>query len=239
MKNKTQILLAVSLTAILSMSLLTMGEIPQAIADKNNDDDAAEDTSEQREGESERRFAKKPSFVSNNCIVTGFAKDNLPSENLDSLDCKIRAWLDKQGTALKYKINISGMQLIDDNGNTADDVNQLHIHKNTLGTQDDPRGPHQLNVFREPNFDDDNVIIKPVQGVIKGMWTDDDENLSYGEPDNSHKLTENLSLLCDGQIFSAGHGDIEDRPGHKAPYFKMILEPTKDGEEICENLGLE
>ncbi|MDH5568396.1 MAG: hypothetical protein OEX98_01220 [Nitrosopumilus sp.] len=234
MKN-TILFFAISLATILSASLILMGEIPQAIAENDDKDKSDAQTTE----ESERRFAKKPSFVSDQCIVTDFAKNNLSQESLDLLDCKMRAWLDNKGTALKYKINISGMQLIDDNGSTADDVNQLHIHKNTLGTQDNPQGPHQLNVFREPNFDDSDVFIKPVQGVIQGIWTDEDENLSYGEPDNSHTLTENLALLCDSQIFSAAHGDVEDRPGHKAPYFKMLLEPTKEGEKICKKLGFE
>ena len=128
------------------------------------------------------------------------------------------------------------MELIDSDASTQDDLNQLHIHKNTLGTTENPRGPHQLNVFREPGFDDADLKIRPVQGVIKGIWDDGDENLSYGEPDNSHTLTENLELLCNGEIFSAGHGDVEDRPGHKAPYIKMLLEPTKNGEKACKKI---
>jgi hypothetical protein len=150
----------------------------------------------------------------------------------------MKAWLDKNANALKYRIKITGMELIDSDGSTQDDLNQLHIHKNTApdGTPENPKGPHQLNVFREPAFDDDDVIVKPVQGVIRGIWDDGDENLSFGEPDNSHTLTENLELLCDGKIFSAGHGDVEDRPGHKAPYIKMLLEPTKSGEKACKRI---
>jgi len=169
-------------------------------------------------------FPDEPHFVSKACIMTSFATDNLPQESLDNLDCKFEAWLDYQSVAMQYRITITGMQLIDSNGTTEDDVNQLHIHKNTLGTAEDPRGPHQLNVFREPNFDDSDVVIKPVQGVIEGIWDDGDENLSFGEPDNSHTLTENIELLCNNNIFAAAHGDVEDRADHKAPYIKMLLE---------------
>ena len=74
-------------------------------------------------------------------------------------------------------------------------------------------------------------------GIISGFWDDGDENLSFGEPDNSHTLTENLEFLCDGKVFSAVHGDAEDRPGHKAPYLKMVLEPSEQAEKICESIG--
>lgn len=184
-------------------------------------------------------FQSRPDFVSDDCIVTGFAENNLSPEALDALDCQMQAWLENKGRALQYRIEITGMELVDTDGNTQDDVNQLHIHKNTTGTAADPKGPHQLNVFRAPGFDDSDVVIKPVQGVITGVWDDGDENLSYGEPDNSHKLSENLQLLCDGQVFAAAHGDAEDMPGHKAPYLKMLLEPTKYGDRACDRFGFE
>jgi hypothetical protein len=171
--------------------------------------------------------------------VTGFARNNLSPEALPALACQMQAWLDNMGRGLFYKIQITGMELVDSDGDTQDDVNQLHIHKNTTGTATDPRGPHQLNVFRAPGFDDSDAIIKPVQGIITGIWNDTDENLSYGEPDNSHKLSDNLELLCDGQIFAAAHGDAEDTPGHKAPYLKMQLEPTNYGDTVCHRLGFE
>lgn len=179
----------------------------------------------------------KPDFASDYCIVTPFATANLSEEALADLDCNMQAWLDNKGNSLKYQIQITGMELVDTDGNVQDDVIQLHIHKRTGGTDANPTGPHQLNVFRAPNFDDSDVVIKPVQGVITGIWDDGDENLSYGEPDNSHKLSENIGLLCDGQIFAAAHGDAEDVPGHKAPYLKMVLEPTADGDKACKKLG--
>lgn len=100
-----------------------------------------------------------------------------------------------------------------------------------------PKEPHQLNVFENPGFDDSQVVVKLVQGIVKGIWDDMDENLSFGEPDNSHTLTENLGLLCEDKVFSAVHGEFEDRPDHKDPYVKMLLEPTKQGSKICDELG--
>jgi hypothetical protein len=182
-------------------------------------------------------LSKTPDFESKRCIITGFAKNNLSDDALTSLDCSAKAWLDGRDV-LRYRIEISGMQLIDTDGNVQDDVNQLHIHKNTMGTTEDPKGPHQLNVFRAPNFDDSDVVIQPTHGTITGVWSDADENTSYGEPDNSHTLTENLQLLCEGKIFAAAHGTIEDVPGHNAPYLKMPFDLTEYGQETCKKLGL-
>lgn len=182
-------------------------------------------------------FPKEHGFISNGCIITDFAKNNLPAEVLSDLDCEMRAWLNKDGSALKYKITISGMELINSNENTQDDIHGLHIHNHTSNPPENPKGPHVLNVFASPNFDDADVVIKPVQGIIEGIWSDIDENLSFGEPDNSHKLSGLLGELCNGKIFSAGHGAFEDAPGHRAPYIKMLLSPTPQGEQICKDLG--
>jgi hypothetical protein len=231
--TKTKSLLAITFAAVMSLSLAYIGSIPQVTAFKHdfNWDDY--------DWTKPLRFGNSADFETKNCIITGFAKNNLSLEALAALDCKMKAWLDNKGKALKYKIMITGMELVDSDGNTQDDVNQLHIHKQTGGTAENPTGPHQLNVFRAPNFDDSDVVVKPVQGIITGIWDDGDENLSFGEPDNSHKLSENLQLLCDGKIFSAAHGNAEDDmvTHHKAPYLKMLLDPTKSGEKICKKLG--
>lgn len=219
MKNSNTIL-GISIATFLAISILLITGVQDANA-----------------SEDKLKFPNKLGFESKTCIVTSFANDNLSPEALAALDCKIKAWLDKNGNGLKYRIQIKGMELIDSDGDTQDDLYQLHIHKNTTGTAENPKGSHQLNVYREPAFDDDDLVVRPAHGVLKGIWDDGDENLSYGEPDNSHKLSDNLQLLCDGQIFAAGHGDVEDTPGHHAPYIKMLLEPTKDGQKICDKLG--
>jgi len=237
MNYKTRMMFAISLAAIFSVSLVSIGDMPQAIADQDKHDDEPKKYS----------FSKKPSFVSKECIVRA---DNLPGDVpplpedfIAGLDCEMKAWLDKKGTGLKYKIQITGMELIDSNTDhhtpdgVLDDIDGAHIHKMTNDDVTNPTGPHQLNTFGNPGFDDSDVVVKPVQGIIKGIWDDGDKNTSYGHPNDSHTLTENLGLLCEGKIFSAVHGEVEDRPGHKAPYVKMILEPTKQGNKICDKLG--
>jgi hypothetical protein len=239
MQTKTNTLLAISIAAILTLSVAAIGEIPQVAANKYDKDDHDKKDHDKKNGFNKdfKEFSKKPDFESKNCIVTSYATNNLSPEALASLDCSMQAWLDHKGESLVYKITISGMELIDSDDNIHDDLYQLHIHKNTSGTPEAPKGPHQLNVYRGPGFNDADLIVLPVQGELNGIWDDGDENLSYGEPDNSHKLSEDLQLLCDGQIFSAGHGEVEDTPGHHAPYIKMLLEPTKSGEKVCKKLG--
>ena len=211
MQIKTNVLVF-SLAAILTLSIVAMGGIPEAVADKDHDDK-----------EKKLKFKKKPDFVSESCILTSYATDNL-----DMLDCKMQAWLDKKANGLKYEIQITGMELIDSNNNEVDDIDGSHIHKNTLGTESNPMGPHVVDAFGKPGFKDSDIVIQPVQGIIAGIWDDGDQ------PEG---LTDNLGLLCEGKIFSAVHGDAEDGPDHKAPYLKMLLEPTKQGEKLCKKLG--
>ena len=223
---------AVSLAAIFSISLVSMGDVPQAIADKDKHDDK----------QKKLKFDKKPSFVSKDCIITDFdAIDYLgfelpPEDFIGELDCEMKAWLDKKGAGLKYKIKISGMELIDSNtthnsdvDGSFDDIDGMHIHKmNQDADVANPMGPHVLDTFGNPQFGDSDVVVKPTQGIVKGVWDDGDA---------PEKLSDNLGLLCDGRIFTAVHGEEEDRLGHKAPYMKMVLEPTKQGKKICDKLG--
>lgn len=241
-KLKTSALIAI--TALLAISVVAISEMPVAKAEKEHDGgghsykkktrfhDDREDSDQKQPW---FRFLKKADFESSECIITGFA-DNLPAESRENLDCQVKAWLDNRAKALEYKIKIAGMEMVDSNSDESDDIDGAHIHNNPSGATN-PTGPHQLNVFGNPGFDDSDVVLYPVQGIIRGVWTDGDENTSYGEPDNSHKLSNNLQLLCEGKVFVAVHGDIEDNPGHHAPYVKMVLEQTKDGQKICKKLG--
>ena len=212
MQTKTNVLVF-SLAAILTLSIVAMGGIPDAVADKDDS--------------KKLKFKKKPDFVSESCLITPFA-DNLPQVNRAELDCKMQAWLDKKSNGLKYKIQITGMELIDSNSAGVDNVDGLHIHKMINDDVTNPMGPHVVDAFGNPGFKDSDVVIRPVQGIIKGIW--DNGDLPSG-------LTDNLGLLCEGKIFSAVHGDFEDAPDHKAPYLKMLLESTKQGEKACNKLG--
>lgn len=225
MNTKTSLLLAISVAAILSLSVVAIGEIPQAAADK---DDKKDHDKKNGFNKDFKEFSKKPDFESKNCIVTGFAS-NLSPEAQEALDCSMQAWLDNKGKSLVYKIAISGMELIDSDANTQDDLYQLHVHKNILGTPENPMGPHVLDVYRAPTFGDADLVVLPVQGELRGIWDDGDHDPLTAE--------NNIELLCSSQIFAAGHGDVEDTPGHHAPYIKMSLEPTKSGEKVCKKLG--
>jgi hypothetical protein len=127
------------------------------------------------------------------------------------------------------------------NTDTQDDLYQLHIHKfNDVAIPENPKGPHVLNVYRAPGFDDADLVVLPVQGELNGIWDDGDFNDAYDAGDQSEKLSDNLQNLCESKIFAAGHGDgldSDDPHPHHAPYIKMLLEPTKDGQKICKKLG--
>ncbi|MCA9828768.1 MAG: hypothetical protein KC444_10370 [Nitrosopumilus sp.] len=144
MQTKTSTLLAISIAAILSLSVVAIGEIPQAAADK---DDKKDQDKKNGFNKDFKEFSKKPDFESSSCIVTGFAS-NLSPDAQEALDCSMQAWLDNKGKSLVYKIAISEMELIDSDASTQDDLYQLHVHKNTLGTPENPMGPHVLDAHR-------------------------------------------------------------------------------------------
>lgn len=216
-------LLAISLAAMLSLSVIAIAGLPQADADKGK-------FSEKKFWQKFVKFFKKPDFQSKDCILTPFAS-NLPGD----ADCEMQAWLNKKGTALDYKIKITGMEALDINNNVDDDIDGSHIHENTLGTDANPKGPHVLDAFGNPQFEDVDVVVVASNGgaTISGYWTDADDASGGGD----HRLTPYIQSLCDGKIFSAVHGQVEDEPDHKAPYLKMLLEPTKSGDRTCKKLG--
>ena len=229
MQTKTNVLVF-SLAAILALSVVAMGELPQAVADKKIHD---------KDHEKKLKFNKKPDFESKDCIITPYASgtgmydgvtpgEGLPDDALEVLDCKMQAWLDKKDNNLKYKIQITGMELIDGNGDESDDIDGSHIHKHMTSPATNPKGPHVLDAFENPGFEDPDVVVKPVQGIIEGIWDDGDLPTT---------LTSNLESLCEGKIFTAVHGEDLDKPHHTAPYLKMVLEPTHQGEKVCKKLG--
>ncbi len=131
-------------------------------------------------------------------------------------------WLDKHGEALKYKISIENMDIIGF-GDTSDDVTKLHIHEAH-------HGAHVLNVYKGPGQDDDDLVVKPTQGTIEGIWDDDDENQSYGGHLNSESFTSQLENLCSSDLFVMIHGDGE------AGVLKGSIVPTSNGVKSCDKL---
>lgn len=206
MQTKTN-LLVFSLAAILSLSVVAMGELPQAVADKDHDKDH----------EKKLKFKKKPSFTA--------TLGSVPSTPVDfEGTATAKFWLDKDGDALKYKISIENMDISGGaTTETSDDVTKLHLHEGTGGA-------HVLNVYKAPGEDDGDLVVKPTRGIIKGIWDDGDVNHTYGGHNNSETLTSQLKNLCEGNLFTMIHGD------GGAGVLKGFIEPTSDGEKICKKL---
>jgi hypothetical protein len=198
-------LLVFSLAAILSLSVVIMGEIPQAVADKDDHND-----------QKKLKFKKKVGFISDLVVVNSDVAPN-------GAAATAKFWLDKHGEALKYKISIENMD-ISGFGDPSDDVTKLHIHESY-------HGAHVLNVYKAPGQDDDDLVVKPTRGIIKGIWDDGDENQSYGGHNNSETFTSQLENLCSGELFVMIHGN------GGIGVLKGSIEPTRQGERICDKLG--
>lgn len=241
MRFKTQSLLVVSLAAILSLSLVSIGGIPQAIADKNDDDgDHKEDF--------KKKFPKKPHFKTADCRVASPAiADTVASQlgiivnpdgTLDGADCSAKAWFDKKANALKYKITILGMEVVDVDSDPLNNIGKMHFHKAAAFVANDPDNPmgpqHILNIFRAPAMDDGNLIIKPIQGIFKGIWDDSDAIDRDGDNDDTFKITDKVTQesLCQGEAFLMVHGQTPE--GGLPGFIKASLQPTDNGEKFCE-----
>ncbi len=194
-------MLVFSLAAILAISAVTTVILQEA--------DAAKD---------KWKFKKDPSFT-----ATLTAVPSTPEDFDGTATAKF--WLDKHGEALKYRISIENMDIAGGaTSDTADDVTKLHIHEGI-------HGAHVLNVYKAPGHDDNDLVVKPTKGIIKGIWDDSDENLTYdNHHNNSQTLTSQLAELCDGNLFTMIHGD------GGAGVLKGFIEPTSDGDKICKKL---
>ena len=217
MQTKTNVLVF-SLAAILSLSVVAMGELPQAVADKDHDDK-----------EKKLKFKKRADFTADcDRINTGIPTD---------WECTASFWLDKKGENLKYKIQIQNMDLTgwQSPGDTTDDVGKVHLHDSQIKETGSGMGDHVLNVWKAPIEDDAQMKAIPSKGILKGIYDDGDvtpsSNTSIPSQDRSKPLTENLEDLCNGDFFVMIHEAAG--PG----VLKGSLEPTKQGEKICNKLG--
>ena len=240
MRFKTQSLLAVSLAAMLSLSLVSVGGIPQAIADKDDRD--------KDDKEFEKKFPKEPHFETAECRVASPDIANTvaaqlgiivnPDGTLDGADCSAKAWFDKKADTLRYKIIVYGMEIANVDGDPLNDIGKMHFHKAAafvMNDPDNPMGPqHILNIFRAPAMDDANLVIKPIQGIFKGIWDDADAVDRDGDNDDTFKITDKITQesLCQGEVFLMVHGQTPD--GGLPGFIKASLQPTDNGEKFCE-----
>ena len=221
MQTKTN-LLVFSLAAILSLSVVAMGELPQAIADKKHDDE-----------KKDLKFKKKADFTADCTQVnTGVGTD---------WDCKASFWLDKKGENLQYEIEIQNMDLTgwqtveyDHNENILpasanDDVTAIHLHDAALTPG--PLGPHVLNVWKAPIEDDSQMEVIPALGIIKGIY--DDGDVTPSDAGHVHgptlTLTDKVGDLCNGDFYVMIH--------QGGGVLKGDTIPTKQGEKLCKKLG--
>jgi len=176
-------------------------------------------TLQEAEATSDRwKFKKQPSFTAT-LAITPFAPEGFDGA------ATAKFWLDKHGEALKYRISIENMDISGGaTSDTADDVTKLHLHEGH-------HNAHVLNVYKAPGQDDDDLVVKPTKGIIRGIWDDSDENLTYDDHhNNSQTFTSQLGELCDGNLFTMIHGD------GGAGVLKGFIVPTSSGEKLCEKL---
>ena len=155
MKQNTQVFFTVSLAAILAISAVSVMTLQEAEATSKH-----------------WKFKKQPSFTAT-LDATPFAPEEFDGTAI------AKFWLDKHGEALKYRISIDNMDISGGTTpETIDDVTKLHLHEGH-------RNSHVLNVYKAPGEDDDDLVVKPTKGIIKGIWDDGDENLTYSDPHNN------------------------------------------------------
>ena len=236
MNSKVRTLLAVSLAAILSVSLVAISGFPEAVA-----------------------AGEKKHFKTADCRLADPAqKENVetqlgvtvnPDGTLKGADCVLQASFNKDGTALKYSIKLKGIQLIDSDGDPTNDVGKMHIHKAAMfvdDNPDNPKGPmHVLNIFREPAMDDRDLVIKAVQQILRGIWDDGDAVDREGDHDDTFEVTSEFirECICKGELFLMVHGQTVDENGAvdgKPGFIKASIQPTAAGKAFCDKkLGVE
>ena len=231
MQTKT-ILLAFPLAAILSVSLVSMIEMPQAMADKDDK------SSKKFHGLLKKIQHNKPHFE------TDLTSANTIPLVENDFSGKAKAWLvlDDGKLKLKYWIK-TDMDLNPGWAQTpesSDDITKIHLHNNMPGMA----GMHVLNVYKAPSQDDDDLVLKPSKGVVKGLWDDADandvDNSGTRTGPDSVELSSMLGELCEGNIYANIHGTT-DKGDDDTGSLRGNLDPTDKGEKICkvlDKLGL-
>lgn len=100
-------------------------------------------------------------------------------------------------TSLAYEIQLDGVVLKAniENRTEGSDVTKIHIHQGDRGVN----GPHVLNIFGLPSEDDADLAVDFGNGILTGLWTDEDafdENGVLFDP-TGEGTTKQLSSVLD------------------------------------------
>lgn len=216
--NRTsQTLLGISVAAILTISVFSVVGVQEADADGFNG----------LKGLLKKTKNNEPHFKTD--ITNANTVPLVPDKGFSG---NAKAWLVYEDGEIKLKYRIkTNMDLNPGWALTADDVDdvtKIHLHNAEPGVA----GEHVLNVYKAPAQDDDDLVIKPAKGVIRGLW--DDNDLSEGLPAGpaSEQFSDLLGELCDGNIYANVHGTGDQGPGALRGNF----EATDRGEKICDFL---
>lgn len=147
---------------------------------------------------------------------------------------------------LAYEIDIDGLTLKEDPASRTEstDVTKIHIHAGPEGEN----GPHTLNVFGLPSEDDDDVVIDYENGIIKGIWDDDDATDLNGdgdtnEPGETKPLSDFIDELEAGDLYLQVHAVEADELGTPGtirgqidpPLTANVFTLTADGEQVVQD----
>ncbi|NEQ55738.1 MAG: CHRD domain-containing protein, partial [Leptolyngbya sp. SIO3F4] len=127
------------------------------------------------------------------------------------------------------------------------DVTRIHIHAGERGAN----GPHTLNIFGIPSEDDNNLVIDFENGIITGLWDNNDAVDLNGDGDTdddpeSKPLSDFLEALRAGDLYIQIHDVESDRLGTPGSARGQILPIDEvdnftlvgDGEQVVQDQSI-
>jgi len=229
LQTKTNVLVF-SLAAILSLSIIAMGEIPKAEADDN------------KIWKFFKKFSGKADFVAK-MDTSQIPDGDLPPGFDRGKTGMAKFSFDKDLSKLQYVLKFEGLELEGDSLTEDDVITKIHFHENAPGVG----GPHVLNVFGPPCNADLEMSFLAATHTMTGAYDDRDvkteqENCSVAadpsgrDGPDTDSLSEKLQALCDGNLYVNVHSSATSETDSKGE-IRGQIEPTKRGEKICNKLG--
>ncbi|MGI9332641.1 MAG: CHRD domain-containing protein [Gammaproteobacteria bacterium] len=116
--------------------------------------------------------------------------------------------------------------------NISDDVTMIHLHNAPVGRM----GQHVLNVYKMPAQDDDDLVLMPNKGIVRGAWDNFDTSVGLAPGPASEPLYGFLDELCAGDIYVNIHGFDSAARKPDTGALRGNLEPTRRGKRLCRYL---